>query len=41
MENQGKRKDQIEFSEIIISWSIIGVIILLIGIKIYSLLYHE
>jgi hypothetical protein len=38
MENQGKRKDQIGFSEIVVSWSIIGIIILLIGIKIHSLL---
>jgi hypothetical protein len=37
MENQGKRKDQIEFSEQMISFSLIGIIILLIAIGFYNL----
>jgi hypothetical protein len=38
MENQGKRKDQIKFSEDIISWSLIGIIILLVIVGFYNFL---
>jgi hypothetical protein len=30
MENQGRRKDQIEFSENMVFWSISGIVIILI-----------
>jgi hypothetical protein len=37
MENQGRRKDQIEFSEKMIFWSVSGIIIILIIILILRL----
>jgi hypothetical protein len=36
MENQGKRKDQIEFSESVVSLSIIGILVMLIVLSIYN-----
>ena len=36
MENQGKRKDQIVFSESVVSLSIIGILVMLIVLSIYN-----
>jgi hypothetical protein len=36
MENQGKRKDQIEFSEAVASLSFIGIVVMIIVLSIYN-----
>jgi len=36
MENQGKRKDQIEFSELIVSLSLLGIVIMIVVLSVHK-----